>query len=165
VFLGGGSSHVLIHLSRHDHLIALVDDASVDFDAGLVGLRIPGQSFAEQREPCFCVAKLLWQCVLSVPKEGDLWIYRLDSEARHAPNSVRDLELTEEYEITEDILARAGGRIELRRDGYLSKDRKLCTNLLVLAKSHRAPSCPEEEGDHWSREGELWSLRREFRTQ
>jgi len=150
-----------LHLSPDDHLVALVDESRVDHASGLIGLRVPEQSFRENREPCLCVAKLLWQCVVSIPKDGKLWVYRVDSvEAEPAPSSVADRGMTDEYEITAAILERRGGRIPLSRDGFVVIDASLRTDVKVLMQQGRVPRDAAAERGLWERDEDSWHLRR-----
>lgn len=153
-----------LHLSPDANLVAVVEDAKVDHGAGLIGLRVPEQSHREHRRPCLCVAALLCQCVMSLPRNGRQWVYRLQSDAERAPESVADRDQTEEYEITAPILKRAGGRISLSRDGFLDVEDGLKTDIKVLHKKGEIPREPCEEQRIWHRNGDEWLIRDEYRS-
>jgi len=97
-----------------------------------------------------CVAPTVWQCLLSIPRCGILYIYRVETENITKPlGKVGDIDHTHEKWVTDKGIIRSNGRIELINIGFIDKTIFLYGGLLNCKDQNKLPLPPKDESCIW----------------
>lgn len=152
------------HLSKDDSLEQIVSSVS-SITPNSIAPRIPCKSYAEdQAIPRVCVAPTVWQCVCSIPKDGTLYIYKIDTESVTTPvGGIADIELTDEKWITDEDVQLHNGRLEMLKIGFIKIDKQLKVNLQINYREGCLPVASDDDKSIWniSSKGQ-WSFKSDF---
>ncbi len=151
------------HLSTESDLDAIVR-SNADRSTCEISPRIPDDCYGENQNIArVCVAPTIWQCLVSIPKSGILFVYEIQTASTSDPiDGVADSDTTNEMWITNDDLERAGGRLSMKNVGMVDRTDQLVTSLKIQNRRGTLPRDPTEELHIWRiDEGQLF-LRNEW---
>ena len=118
-------SSVWYHLSLESNWKVIANSSSVRNDA--IKPRIPEDSYQEPQEILrVCVAPRVWQCLRSIPRDGTLHIYKIETSMVINANDIADGHISGENWITDEQLE---SEIPLEYMGFVFKDTDLLNNL------------------------------------
>lgn len=138
------------HLSTESDLDAIVG-SNADRASCEISPRIPDDCHGEnQNIDRVCVAPTIWQCLVSIPKSGILFVYEIQTASTSEPiDGVADSDTTNEMWITNDDLERAGGRLLMRNVGMVDRTDQLVLSLKIQNLKGKLPKDPTEELHIW----------------
>jgi hypothetical protein len=130
----------------------------------LTAVKKPRKAYLDVNKPCFCLAPTVWQCLVSISKTGRLYIIEVDVKspvpAKLDDSRIQDSDLNGEHRITEEVLNAEGGKIPIRRIGYLDVDEDLRLMLKIKAQYNELTSNGDEELQTlWEISGDAWTLK------
>ena len=153
------------HLSPDKSLDSIVPSTNAPTPIGAISPRVPESSHGEDPIVRVCVAPTVWQCVLSIPRYGTLYIYSIDTDAVTDPTgTIADNKTTHEKWITDKDVQQSNGKVALTYRGYVNIDRQLMTSLKVHSHKNNLPLAPKDESSVWNIREEQWSLTQKFIT-
>lgn len=148
------------HVSQDNGINAIIrSDATRELNE--ISPRIPLDCYGENQEiKRVCIAPTIWQCLVSIPKHGTLYIYRVDTPLVSVPiDGTADDRMTSEKWITDHEVNAAGGRILMSRLGFIVCTKEVITSLKVQYRRGKLPMAHSEENQLWDLIGDEYSLK------
>jgi hypothetical protein len=146
------------HLSTESDLEAIVC-SNVVRSSNEISPRIPDDCYGESQEvERVCVAPTIWQCLVSIPKSGILFVYEIQTASTSEPiDGLADSHITNEMWITNDDLERAGGRLVMTNIGMVDRTDQLALSLKIQNRMGKLPRDRTEELQIWQiNDGQLY---------